>query len=205
MKIKVKNLGLTHYEDVWLGMRNFVAGNPEQSEIWITEHHPIYTIGLNKKGLTLPKKSTINHIYVDRGGKITYHGPGQIIIYPLINLKNYKITIKEFVSLLEGSIMQFLEKLGIASHKKKDAPGVYIGDSKIASIGLRLKNHFTYHGLSLNMKMDLSPFNAIDPCGFKNLAMTQLSFFNNDYTQEQCAKSIIEFFQHNLEKYYEQS
>ena len=135
MKIKVKNLGLTHYEDVWLGMRNFVAGNPEQSEIWITEHHPIYTIGLNKKGLTLPKKSTINHIYVDRGGKITYHGPGQIIIYPLINLKNYKITIKEFVSLLEGSIMQFLEKLGIASHKKKMRRGFTLVTARLRLLG----------------------------------------------------------------------
>ena len=158
MGIKVKNLGLTHYEDVWLAMKDFVVSNPEHSEIWITEHHPIYTIGLNKKGLTLPIDTSINHIFVDRGGKITYHGPGQIIIYPIINLTKYKITVKEFVSLLENSIMQFLAKLNVSSCTKKDAPGVYIGESKIASIGLRLKKHFTYHGLSMNINMDLDPF-----------------------------------------------
>lgn len=203
MGIKVKDLGLTHYEDVWLAMKDFVVSNPEHSEIWITEHHPIYTIGLNKKGLTLPIDTSINHIFVDRGGKITYHGPGQIIIYPIIYLTKYKITIKEFVSLLENSIMQFLAKLNVSSCTKKDAPGVYIGESKIASIGLRLKKHFTYHGLSMNINMDLDPFSNIDPCGFKNLTMTQLSSFNNDYTKEQCAQGIIELFQHNLQKYHE--
>ena len=202
MNVKIKNLGITKYQDTWLAMKNFISCNPDHDEIWITEHFPIYTVGLNKKGLVLPKNKDIELLYVDRGGKITYHGPGQLIIYTMINTRKCSFNIRQLVTILEQSVVNLLEKIGIESFTKKDAPGVYINNSKIASIGLRLKNGYTYHGLSLNIDMDLSPFNSINPCGLKNISMAQISDFNEEYNLEKSAKSIVAFIKKN-KKYYE--
>ncbi len=198
MSFKVKNLGITNYQDTWMAMKNFVAQQPNHDEIWVTEHYPIYTVGLNKKDLILPSDKEINLLYVDRGGKITYHGPGQLIIYTMINTKKNSINIRQIVSILEESVIYFLNSLKIQSFAKKDAPGVYIDGKKIASVGLRLKDNFTYHGLSLNINMDLSPFENINPCGYENLTMTQLSDFNTEYNLERCAYDIVNFIKNNL-------
>ena len=188
----IKHLGLTDYETTWLGMKDFILSNPNHDEIWVTEHKPVYTIGLNKRDLRLPKNSTIPCVFVDRGGKITYHGPGQLIVYLLINYKNKNLGIRNLVTVLETSVIHFLKTLDIKSYAKRDAPGVYVEEKKIASVGLRLKNNFIYHGLSFNIDMDLSPFKLIDPCGYKNLEMTQLADFNREYNLENSAKKILE-------------
>ena len=204
MDIVVKNLGITDYEKTWVKMKDFIASNPEEDELWVTEHPPIFTTGVNKNKSVIPK-TNIPHLFVDRGGKITYHGPGQLIIYTLINIKKNNITIRQLVSLLENSIIDFLEKNKINSYSKIDAPGVYTDEKKICSIGLRIKKNYAYHGLSLNVDMDTKPFTMIDPCGFSGLKMAQLSDFNIKSTIKQSGKEIALTINEKLNLHYEQN
>ena len=200
MSIDVKYLGLTPYESTWNKMKVFTSNRvaSTQDEIWITEHEAIYTVGLNRKDFKKPLRTDIAVLPVDRGGKITYHGRGQLIIYPLIDLERYQLTIRSFVTLIEKSIVSFLSRRDIKASVKIEAPGVYIENKKIASLGLRIKNHASYHGLSMNIDMDLSPFEAIDPCGFKNLQMTQLKTFTNDVSIEAIGFEIANDIKHQL-------
>jgi lipoyl(octanoyl) transferase len=200
MVIRVKYLGLTPYESTWYEMKNFTSKRNKsmQDEIWITEHEAIYTVGLNRKDFKAPLRDDIPVLHVDRGGKITYHGRGQLIIYPLIDLERYHLTIRSFVTLIEKSIVSFLSRRDIKASAKIEAPGVYIENKKIASLGLRIKNHASYHGLSLNIDMDLSPFEAIDPCGYKNLQMTQLKTFINDVSIKNIGLEIANDIKHQL-------
>ena len=204
MDIVVKNLGLTDYEKTWREMKSFIASNPEKDEIWVTEHPPIFTTGVNKNKSVIPK-TNIPHLFVDRGGKITYHGPGQLIIYTLINIKKNNITIRQLVSLLENSIIDFLAKNKVNSYSKIEAPGVYIDEKKICSIGLRIKKNYAYHGLSFNVDMDTKPFTMIDPCGFTGLKMAQLSDYNIQSTVEKCGKEIALIINKKLTLNYEQN
>ena len=200
MSINVKYLGITPYESTWNKMKVFTSKRAAstQDEIWITEHESIYTVGLNRKDFNNPLRTDIAVLPVDRGGKITYHGRGQLIIYPLIDLERYQLTIRTFVTLIEKSIVSFLSRRDIKASAKIEAPGVYIENKKIASLGLRIKNHASYHGLSMNIDMDLSPFEAIDPCGFKNLQMTQLKTFTNDVSVEAIGFEIANDIKHQL-------
>lgn len=200
MSIDVKYLGITPYESTWNKMKVFTSKRvaSTQDEIWITEHEAIYTVGLNRKDFKKPLRTDIAVLPVDRGGKITYHGRGQLIIYPLIDLERYQLTIRSFVTLIEKSILSFLSRRDIKASAKIEAPGVYIENKKIASLGLRIKNHASYHGLSMNIDMDLSPFEAIDPCGFKNLQMTQLKTFTNDVSVEAIGFEIANDIKHQL-------
>jgi len=200
MSIDVKYLGVTSYESTWNEMKNFTSkrNDSTQDEIWITEHEAIYTLGLNKKDFKQPLRKDIPVLAVDRGGKITYHGRGQLIIYPLIDLKRYHLNIRSFVTLIEKSIINFLSHHGIKASAKIEAPGVYIGNKKIASLGLRIKNHTSYHGLSMNIDMDLAPFDAIDPCGYKDLQMTQLKTFTNRISIESAGLEIANNIKNQL-------
>ena len=200
MSIDVKSLGVTSYESIWNEMKNFASkrNDSTQDEIWITEHEAIYTLGLNKKDFKQPLRKDIPVLAVDRGGKITYHGRGQLIIYPLIDLKRYHLNIRSFVTLIEKSIINFLSHHGIKASAKIEAPGVYIGNKKIASLGLRIKNHTSYHGLSMNIDMDLAPFEAIDPCGYKDLQMTQLKTFTNSVSIESTGLEIANDIKNQL-------
>ncbi len=200
MSIDVKYLGVTSYESTWNEMKNFTSkrNDSTQDEIWITEHEAIYTLGLNKKDFKQPLRKDIPVLAVDRGGKITYHGRGQLIIYPLIDLKRYHLNIRSFVTLIEKSIINFLSHHGIKASAKIEAPGVYIGNKKIASLGLRIKNHTSYHGLSMNIDMDLAPFEAIDPCGYKDLQMTQLKTFTNSISIESAGLEIANNIKNQL-------
>ena len=200
MSIDVKYLGITPYESTWNKMKVFTSNRAAstQDEIWITEHEAIYTVGLNRKDFNKPLRTDIAVLPVDRGGKITYHGRGQLIIYPLIDLERYQLTIRSFVALIEKSIVSFLSRRDIKASARIEAPGVYIENKKIASLGLRIKNHASYHGLSMNIDMDLSPFEAIDPCGFKNLQMTQLKTFTNDVSVEAIGFEIANDIKHQL-------
>lgn len=171
----VRNLGLTGYEATWRAMQHFTAQRSADTpdELWLTEHPPVYTLGLNRKEVRQPWRDDIPLILTDRGGKITYHGPGQIVLYCLLDLKRRGFTVRQLVDSMEGAIITLLAGYGVEARNRADAPGVYVRDSKIASLGLRLKNGCCYHGLSLNVAMDLSPFTAIDPCGYQGLQVTQ--------------------------------
>ena len=197
MALNIKYLGLTDYQDCWLAMKAHIEKNPKSDEIWVTEHNPIFTTGLNKKNSKLPN-SSIPHLFVDRGGKITFHGPGQIIFYFLINLERNNLSIRQLVSGIEKSILIFLKKKKIIGHIKQNAPGVYIKNEKIASIGLRLKKGFTYHGISLNVNMNLKPFNDIDPCGYKGLKMAQLKDYLPNIQNKNVEKEVLEQFKNFL-------
>lgn len=174
MQIQLRRLGLTDYPSTLQAMQAFTATRAADTadELWLTEHPPVYTLGLNRKGVRLPYNE-IPVVMVDRGGKITYHGPGQLVIYCLIDLARRGLNVRQLVTILEISLMEVLALHGVSSTAKQDAPGVYVETKKIASLGLRLKNQCCYHGLSLNIDMDLTPFEAIDPCGYAGLSMTQ--------------------------------
>ena len=193
MALNIKYLGLTDYKTCWLAMKAHIENNPKSDEIWVTEHNPIYTTGLNKKDLKLPN-SSIPHIFVDRGGKITFHGPGQIIFYFLINLNKNNLSIRRLVSGIENCIVMYLKNKNIIGKLKKNAPGIYVDEKKIASIGLRLKKGYTYHGLSLNVNMNLDPFLDIDPCGYKGLKMSQLEDYLPKISQSEVEKEVLEQF-----------
>jgi lipoyl(octanoyl) transferase len=171
----VKRLGLTDYETTWHAMQQFTASRTADTtdEIWLTEHPPVFTLGLNRKHVRLPD-SPIPLVLTDRGGKITYHGPGQVIIYVLLDLARHGLNIRSLVNMLESSVIALLARHGITAVARQDAPGVYVDHAKIASLGLRIKNNCCYHGLSLNINMDLNPFAAIDPCGYAGLQVTQM-------------------------------
>ncbi len=174
--LHIRELGLTGYETTWHAMQTFTAQRNENTadELWLTEHHAVYTLGLNRKEVRLPSRDDIPLLLVDRGGKITYHAPGQTVIYLLIDLKRKSLTVRQLVSTMENAIVSLLDNNGIIAKTRPDAPGVYVNGSKIASLGLRLKNNCCYHGLALNIAMDLTPFDAIDPCGYQGLQVTQV-------------------------------
>lgn len=173
--IIVRRLGVTDFETTWRNMQAFTAERTEATadELWLTEHQPVYTLGLNRKNVRMPSREDIPVVLTDRGGKITYHGPGQIIIYALLDLKRNRLNIRSLVSLLENTVIELLASRQISANARADAPGVYVNDAKIAALGLRIKNDCCYHGLSLNVNMDLAPFSAIDPCGYVGLQVTQ--------------------------------
>ena len=176
----IRRLGLTEFESVCQAMQSFNANRTTDTpdELWLTEHPQVYSLGLNRRQVRLPQRDDIPTVLTDRGGKITYHGPGQIVVYVLADLQRRHLNIRTLVSLLENTVIELLAEHGVDAVAKKDAPGVYVQlndgqEAKIASLGLRVKNNCCYHGLSLNVDMDLSPFGAIDPCGYAGLKVTQ--------------------------------
>jgi len=208
MEIVCRDLGRTDYAATLLAMQQFTANRMPQTpdEIWLTEHVPVYTLGLNRKNVRLPENKENSHnipvVLVDRGGKITYHGLGQVVIYVLLDLTRNRLNIRQLVDALEASIIALLEAYHIKAFAKKNAPGVYVNmdshDKKIASLGLRLKNNCCYHGLSLNVDMDLSPFKAIDPCGYVGLEVTQTKDLGINKTTAEMGELLIQKLIENL-------
>ena len=176
--VVIRSLGRTDYEATWRAMRAFTdardAATPD--EIWLTEHPRVYTLGLSGRREHLLRDSGIPVLKVDRGGQITYHGPGQLIAYTLFDLKRARLGVRDTVRRIEASVVQWLDSVGISAYGKGSAPGVYVatglGEAKIAALGLKVRNGCTYHGLAVNIAMDLAPFADIDPCGFPGLAVT---------------------------------
>ena len=186
-------------------MQQFTAARDENTpdELWLTEHDAVYTLGLNRKDVRLPLRTDIPLVLVDRGGKITYHGPGQIVIYLLINLKRRDLSIRQLVSAMEGAIVALLSDYGISAEARVDAPGVYVNGEKIAALGLRLRNGCCYHGLSLNVRMNLSPFDAIDPCGYQGLKVIDLhtlgiSNLDNKANYDKLGARLLDLLQEKL-------
>lgn len=196
----IRHLGRTEFEPTWRAMQDFTTNRTSETpdEIWLTEHSPVYTLGLNRKDVRMPSRDDIHVVNTDRGGKITYHGPGQSIIYVLIDLKRKGINVRQLVSAMENSVVALLQEANIDAASKTDAPGVYVQEKKIASLGLRLKKQCCYHGLSLNVDMDLSPFNAIDPCGYQGLEVTQLKSLGVDLTQTETATKLLKYLTKEL-------
>ena len=192
--VVIRDLGLQDYETTWQAMQRFThernVDTPD--ELWSVEHFPVYTLGLNGKRGHLLNTRDIPVINSDRGGQVTYHGPGQLVIYTLLDIKRLKIHIRELVTLLELAMIKTLAEHSIIAVSRADAPGVYVNDKKIGSIGLRIKKNCSYHGLSLNNNMDLRPFDHINTCGYSDLKVTQLSDLGVTISSTQLASSVIQ-------------
>lgn len=176
----VRNLGLVDYEPTWRAMQAFTAARDEATpdELWLCEHPPVFTQGLAGKPEHLLRDIGVPVVKIDRGGQITYHGPGQIVCYLLLDLKRRGLTVKTLVNRMEQAIIDLLAEYGANAERLAGAPGVYVGGAKIAALGLKIKCNCSYHGLALNVAMDLAPFAAINPCGYAGMAVTQLSHFD---------------------------
>ncbi len=176
MNLLVRPLGLQPYGDIWQAMRYFTDRRTPQTpdELWLVEHPPVFTQGLNGDPAHLLAPGSIPVVQTDRGGQVTYHGPGQLILYPLLDLKRNGLTVRALVHGLEQSVINLLKGYGIEAVARPDAPGVYVAGAKIASLGLKVRRGCSYHGIALNVDMDLSPFERINPCGLQSQPMTQL-------------------------------
>lgn len=173
----IRQLGLQDYEPVWQAMQAFTQQRDEMTtdEIWLLQHPPVYTLGLNGKRKHLLIENEIPIIDIDRGGQVTYHGPGQLVAYTLIDLQRKQFSVRDLVHHIEQAIIDLLSDFSILARRKSNAPGVYVADAKIAALGLRIKKNRSYHGLALNIDMDLLPFSAINPCGYEDMPVTQLA------------------------------
>ena len=173
----VRRLGLQEYEPIWKSMRYLVeqANATRNDEIWLLSHKPVFTQGQAGKAEHILNPVQIPIVQIDRGGQVTYHGPGQLVVYLLLNVNRRKMGIRDLVNVIERAIIQTLGEFGITASSKAKAPGVYVNDAKIAALGLRIRKGWSYHGLSLNVQMDLEPFSRINPCGYENLAVTQIA------------------------------
>lgn len=193
----LRHLGRRPYLPVWQAMRRFTEHRTSETpdEFWFLEHEPVYTTGLRQAHhLFREQPSEIPVIETDRGGLITYHGPGQLIFYPLLDLRRLKIGVRELVSALEGCVVDLLRQYAIRAEARRDAPGVYVEGKKIASVGLKIKNGCSYHGLALNVHMDLTPFKAIIPCGLERMEMTQLFDLGVETSPHEVAPALLAAF-----------
>ncbi|MBE0362519.1 lipoyl(octanoyl) transferase [Pseudoalteromonas ulvae UL12] len=195
----IRQLGQRAYEPTWQAMQNYTDTRDEFSadEIWLVEHDPVFTQGQAGKEEHLLMPGDIPVVKVDRGGQVTYHGPGQQVMYVLFNLRRLKIGVRELVTWLEDCVVSTLADHGVNAYAKPDAPGVYVDDKKIASLGLRVRRGCSFHGLALNVNMDLAPFLRINPCGYAGMAMVQSSDLAGPKTIEQAQAGLIK---HIVEK-----
>lgn len=174
-RLVIKHLGQLDYEPAWRAMQDFTAARNEDTpdELWVLEHSPVFTLGQAGKREHLLRPTDIPVVSIDRGGQITYHGPGQVVVYVLVDLKRRGYGVKELVYRMEQAVIELLSAAGIEAERQTGAPGVYVAGAKIAALGLRIKQGRSYHGLALNVDMDLSPFALINPCGYPGMAVTQ--------------------------------
>lgn len=168
--------GLLPYEPAWREMQRFTDERDESTrdEIWFLEHPPVFTLGLNASPAHVLDAGDIPVVKIDRGGQVTYHGPGQLVVYPLIDLRRHPLGVRELVMALESSVIDYLASLGIEAAARREAPGVYVAGRKIASVGLRIRRGSSYHGLAMNVSADLAPFERINPCGLPGMQVTRL-------------------------------
>ena len=203
--IHIKSLGMVDYEPTWRAMQRFTAERTADTvdEIWLVQHPPTYTQGQAGKPEHLLHKTDITVVKIDRGGQITYHGPGQIVAYMLLDLHRWKINVRELVRLMEQAVVDLLAEYGVKAEGRVDAPGVYVGDAKIAALGLKIKKGCSYHGLSFNVDMDLSPFDNINPCGYEGLRVTQVIEFGITVPLEELQAELTQNLVHGLQKHLE--
>ncbi len=194
--IIVRQLGRCDYAPIWQKMQDFTDRRDEHThdEIWLVEHEAVFTQGQAGKAEHILNVSDIPIVKVDRGGQVTYHGPGQQVMYVLLNIKRRKLGVRQLVTALEETIVAHLAQAGIESYPKKDAPGVYVNEAKICSIGLRIRKGCSFHGLALNVNMDLSPFQLINPCGYAGLQMVDAHRLGDERPLEQVGVSVVKCF-----------
>ena len=197
MSFLVRELGVQPYEPVWQEMQVFTDQRTESTpdELWLLQHTPVYTLGKNGKPEHIISAGDIPVVQSDRGGQVTYHGPGQVIVYTLLDLNRMRIGVRELVSRIENGVISFLAEHDIEAVARRDAPGVYINGKKIAALGLRVRKGRSFHGLAFNIDMDLEPFSRINPCGFEGLEVTQLSDFIDHVDFSTAVQQLLPYLQ----------
>ena len=198
----VRRPGRVPYEPTWRAMQDFTAQRDAATpdELWLVEHPPVYTLGQAGKAEHLLHVTDIPLVKIDRGGQITYHGPGQVVGYLLLDLHRRGLKVREMVNLIEQALIDCIADYGLDARRKDGAPGVYIDDAKVAALGLRIRNGCSYHGVSLNVDMDLSPFDAINPCGYAGLRVIQTKDLNIPLTAHEAGEQLSQYLLQQLEK-----
>jgi len=191
--LRVRHLGLIDYPSTFEAMRRFTAQRNEDTadEIWLLQHPPVFTQGMNGKPEHLLAPGDIPVVQVDRGGQVTYHGPGQLVVYLLLDLRRRGLGVRQVVSAMEQAVIALLQDYGLQSEARQDAPGVYVHGNKIASLGLRVRRNGSYHGLSLNVDMALEPFSRINPCGYQGMGVTQLRALGITDSLDEVAEKLL--------------
>lgn len=188
----VRHLGLVPYEPTWRAMQRFTdeRTGATADEIWLLEHPPVFTLGMNASRAHLLAPGDIPVVQIDRGGQVTYHGPGQLVVYPLVDLRRARLGIRDFVTALERAVIALCAGYGIEAECRRAAPGVYVAGMKLASVGVRVRRSGSYHGLALNVALDLEPFSRINPCGYEGLKMTRLADLGGPATVSAAAAAL---------------
>jgi lipoyl(octanoyl) transferase len=188
----IRYLGQAPYEATWRAMQKFTDERQDATgdEIWFVEHPPVFTLGLNASREHLLAPGEIPVVQIDRGGQVTYHGPGQLMIYPLLNLRRLKLGVRDLVVALESAVIAYAATLGLTASGSRQAPGVYVNGAKLASIGLRIRRGACYHGMALNVSLNLEPFERINVCGYRNLSVTRLADHGIDAGTQQVARDL---------------
>ena len=196
----IRRLGLLPYEPVWRSMQKFTDERQDatRDEIWFVEHPPVFTLGLNASREHVLAPGAIPVVQIDRGGQVTYHGPGQLMIYPLLNLRKLKLGVRDLVVALENAVIATVAEFGIAASGSRKAPGVYVQGAKLASVGLRIRRGACYHGMALNVSLDLEPFDRINVCGYKDLRVTRLKDLGVELDVDSTAQRLLP---HLLQKF----
>ena len=203
--LSLRRLGQVPYEPTWTAMREQTLARAGEAaaaapdELWLVEHPPVFTQGQAGKPEHLLRDIGVPVVPIDRGGQITYHGPGQVVVYLLLDLQRRHLKVRELVNRIEQAVIDLLAAHGVAASRREGAPGVYVGDAKIAALGLRVRNGCCYHGVSLNVDMDLTPFAAINPCGYEGLAVTQLRDLGVNLTVSEAGEALLAQLQKQLE------
>ncbi|OMG56435.1 octanoyltransferase [Azonexus hydrophilus] len=202
MNITVKRLGRVAYEPTFQAMQDFTATRTAETpdELWIVEHPPVYTLGQAGKPEHILRDVGIPIVKIDRGGQVTYHGPGQVLIYLLLDLSRLKIKVRELVTAIEQAVIDLLAEHGVTAERRDGAPGVYVADAKVAALGLRIRNGCSYHGVSLNVDMDMTPFAAINPCGYPGLQVTQTRDLNIPLTTDEAGEQLSQHLLQQLDR-----
>ena len=197
---RVRELGQVPYEQTWQEMQTFTDARQAQTpdEIWLLEHPPVFTLGMNSSPEHVLQAGSIPVIQTDRGGQVTYHGPGQLVAYVLMDIKRAGLGVRALVSALESSVVALANAYGIQAAARRDAPGVYVADRKLASLGIRVRRGCSYHGLAMNVDMDLSPFADIDPCGYPGLEVTSLSELGIDLSVAAAGDALLPWLMEQL-------
>jgi lipoyl(octanoyl) transferase len=198
--ILLRELGQQSYEPVWHAMQHFTDTRTEstEDEIWFTEHAPVFKLVMNSAPDHLLSTGDIPIVQVDRGGQVTYHGPGQLMIYPLIDIRRADIGVRDLVTALEQSVVDLANDYGIEAAARADAPGVYVEGAKLASVGLRIRRGASFHGMALNVNIDIEPFTRINPCGFSNLEITDFSRLGSESDLDRVRDSLLPHFLRHL-------
>lgn len=199
--LTIRYLGRMDYEPVWDAMKAYTDTRDSSSgdEIWVVEHPPVFTQGQAGKAEHVLAPGSIPVVQVDRGGQVTYHGPGQLVVYFLIDIRRRKLGVRQLVTAIEETVVQALQRFGIRAAPRADAPGVYIGEQKVCSLGLRIRRGCSFHGLALNVNMDMEPFLRINPCGYAGMEMTQTSAHGGPDNLDEAARAVSNAFKALLE------